>query len=58
MKKYEVRHHNKAVSRWERGVGFLDINTIDPLAGVFGVSILELVKADNLPKIRSRTKMH
>ena len=37
---------DKAVSRWERGVGFPDINTIEPLADALGVSILELMKAE------------
>ena len=26
---------DKAISRWERGVGFPDINTIEPLAAAF-----------------------
>jgi transcriptional regulator with XRE-family HTH domain len=35
---------DKAVSRWERGVGFPDINTLEPLADVLGVSMTELMK--------------
>ena len=31
---------DKAVSRWERGVGFPDINTLEPLADALGVSVL------------------
>ena len=30
---------DKAVSRWERGLGFPDINTIKPLADVLEISI-------------------
>lgn len=30
---------DKAVSRWERGLGFPDINTIKPLADVLEVSV-------------------
>lgn len=39
---------DKAVSRWERGIGFPDINTIEPLADSLGVSILELMKAEKI----------
>ena len=31
---------DKAVSKWERGLGFPDINTIEPLADALGVSVL------------------
>lgn len=37
---------DKAVSRWERGLGFPDINTIEPLAEVLGVSVLEIMRAE------------
>lgn len=40
---------DKAVSRWERGIGFPDINTLEPLADALGVSILELMKAERFP---------
>lgn len=30
---------DKAVSKWERGLGFPDINTIEPLADALGVSL-------------------
>lgn len=36
---------DKAVSRWERGLGFPDINTIEPLADALGVSIIELMNS-------------
>lgn len=36
---------DKAVSRWERGLGFPDINTLEPLADALGVSIVELMQA-------------
>ena len=35
---------DKAVSRWERGLGFPDINTLEPLADALGVSIVELMQ--------------
>lgn len=37
---------DKAVSRWERGLGFPDINTIEPLADALGLSVPELMKSE------------
>ena len=37
---------DKAVSRWERGLGFPDINTIEPLAEALGLTIHELMKQE------------
>lgn len=37
---------DKAISRWERGLGLPDINTIEPLATVLEVSIAEIMKAE------------
>ena len=34
----------QAVSRWERGVGYPDINTLEPLADALGVTLTELMK--------------
>lgn len=42
---------DKAVSRWERGLGFPDINTIEPLAEALGVSVLELMKSERSNEI-------
>lgn len=36
---------DKAVSRWERGVGLPDIATLEPLAAALEVSLLELMQA-------------
>lgn len=36
---------DKAVSRWERGVGFPDINTLEPLAKALDISIFELMRS-------------
>lgn len=36
---------DKAVSRWERGAGFPDINTLEPLAKALGISIFELMRS-------------
>ena len=37
---------DKAVSRWERGLGFPDINTIEPLAEALGLTVHELMKSE------------
>ncbi|MBR2895292.1 MAG: helix-turn-helix domain-containing protein [Oscillospiraceae bacterium] len=36
---------DKAVSRWERGVGLPDINSIEPLAKALDVSLVEIMQA-------------
>lgn len=41
---------DKAVSKWERGIGFPDINTIEPLAEALGVSVLEIMKSERIPE--------
>lgn len=37
---------DKAVSRWENGHGFPDVNTLEPLADALGISIVELMKSE------------
>lgn len=37
---------DKAVSRWERGQGFPDINSIEPLSEALEVSIAEIMKGE------------
>lgn len=37
---------DKAISRWERGLGFPDINTIEPLAAALGLTVLELMRSE------------
>ena len=37
---------DKAVSRWERGLGFPDIHTFEPLAEALQISVLELMKSE------------
>lgn len=36
---------DKAISKWERGLGFPDINLIEPLADALGVSMLEIMRS-------------
>ena len=35
----------QAVSRWERGVGFPDINTLEPLGAALGLTVPELMRS-------------
>ncbi len=39
---------DKAISRWERGVGFPDIKLLEPLADALEVSILELMQSERI----------
>lgn len=39
---------DKAVSKWERGVGFPDIKMIEPLAETLEVSILEIMRSERM----------
>lgn len=41
---------DKAVSRWERGLGFPDINTVKPLADALEVSVLEIMQSEKEPE--------
>lgn len=38
----------QAISKWERGKGLPDINTLEPLAEALGVSIIEIMKAQRV----------
>lgn len=42
----KIQVTDKAVSKWERGLGFPDINTIESLADALNVSIIELMKSE------------
>ena len=44
----KIQVTDKAVSKWERGLGFPDINTIEVLAEALDVSIIELMKSERL----------
>ena len=39
---------DKAVSRWERGIGLPDIQLLEPLAEALEVSVLELIRGEQL----------
>ena len=38
----------KAVSRWERGVGFPDIHLLEPLAEALGLTLIELMQSKKI----------
>ena len=40
---------DKAISKWERGLGLPDINSIEPLADALGVSVAEVMQAERIP---------
>ena len=42
----QIHVTDKAVSRWERGVGFPDINSLEPLAETLHISVLELMRSE------------
>ena len=42
---------DKAISRWERGLGFPDINTIEPLSDALELSVLEIMKSKRIDKV-------
>ena len=43
---------DKAVSRWERGVGLPDIQTIEPLAAALEVDVLEIMRGEALTPVQ------
>ena len=42
----QINVTDKAVSRWERGLGFPDISTLEPLAKALDLSMLELMRSE------------
>ena len=48
----QIHVTDKAVSRWERGLGFPDIQTIEPLAQALGISVLELMRSERQEKAK------
>lgn len=44
----QIHVTDKAISRWERGGGFPDIQTLEPLAQALGISVLELMRSEKM----------
>ena len=40
---------DKAISKWERGLGLPDINSIEPLADALSISVAEVMQAERIP---------
>lgn len=49
---------DKAVSRWERGVGLPDINTLEPLADALGLSVVELMQCQPKEQTQDETEQN
>lgn len=39
---------DKAISKWERGLSYPDISMLEPVATLFGVSVMELLKGERI----------
>ncbi|MCQ2525008.1 MAG: helix-turn-helix domain-containing protein [Lachnospiraceae bacterium] len=37
---------DKAISKWERGLGYPDIKLVEPLAEILGVSVIEIMRSE------------
>ncbi len=42
---------DKAVSRWERGLGFPDIQLLEPLSAALDVTLVELMQSQRIPQV-------
>ena len=47
----KIRVTDKAVSRWERGLGFPDINTLEALVDALGITLIELMQSEKSGKM-------
>ena len=50
----QIHVTDKAISRWERGGGFPDIQTLEPLAQALGISVLELMRSERQIDLKSK----
>ncbi len=48
---------NKAISRWENAKGYPDITLLEPIAGIFGVSITELISGNAISNANVQANM-
>lgn len=48
---------DKAVSKWERGLSYPDVTLLEPLAGIFGISIDALLRCQSFEDDREEHKM-
>lgn len=47
---------DKAVSKWERGLGYPDIRLIEPLADIFDVTVLEIMRSERISEEQITTQ--
>ena len=52
----KIQVSDKAVSRWERGQGFPDISTIEPVAEALGVTVAEIMKCQKNEESDEKTE--
>jgi len=48
---------DKTVSKWENGKGYPDLSLLEPIAGVFGVSVAELITGRTVSNINVSANM-
>lgn len=48
---------DKTVSKWENGKGYPDISLLEPIAGVFGISVSELISGKAISNINISANM-
>jgi len=48
---------DKTVSKWETGKGYPDISLLEPIAGVFGISITELISGNAITNMNVSANM-
>ena len=48
---------DKTVSKWETGRGYPDITLLEPIAGVFGVSVMELLSGNAIRNMNISSNM-
>ena len=48
---------DKTVSKWETGRGYPDITLLEPIAGVFGISVMELLSGNAIRNMNISSNM-
>ena len=48
---------DKTVSKWETGRGYPDITLLEPIAGVFGISVMELLSGNAIQNMNVSSNM-
>ena len=48
---------DKTISKWERGKGYPDISLLEPIASVFGISVMELLSGNAISNLNVSSNM-